>query len=140
MSDEETITVELTRREAEALQNSRSCEGTHGETHTHVAAQHKIINAIAKHDAKQNPLGLPWEATLHAGRWWVRHFETDGKSAIMGGSEGLSEGQARLRAAAPEMAGALEMLLKPRAETLDGRLAGDHARRVARAALRKAGR
>ena len=133
MSDEETITVEVPISEARALE-------AHG-GNLAPGMVRATRQALAEHDAWQNPLSLPWgteNVTPGAPYGWALCRTIDGK--LLPGQTGNTEAQARLMAAAPELADALEMLLKPRAETLDGRLAGDHARRVARAALRKAGR
>ena len=138
MSDEETITVELTRDEAEALAHTYSPgKGLH------TSASRKAAAALVEHDATTNALALPWEIELigPGNECCVKRGDLDiiDLRAWRDG-EHLTLAQAKLITAAPEMADALEILLKPRAETLDGRLAGDHARRVARAALRKAGR
>ena len=124
----------LSREEAAVLHDSRKQWGLRI-SETQKGARDKLEAALAAYDAAQNPLGLPWVAHLHATRWWVRL--NNEKDFIIGGSEGLAEAQARLMAAAPEMADALGEMLDSVHRGAGEQLA---AIRAGETALLKAGR
>ena len=103
------VTVVLSREEAAVLHDSRKQWGLRI-SETQKGARDKLEAALAAYDAAQNPLGLPWEPRAHAsgahppGHWGV---DTQLERAHV---YRLTEAQARLMAAAPEMADALEMV------------------------------
>jgi hypothetical protein len=98
------VTVELRRDEMQAL-SDRVGVGEWSSYNREIVA--KIDAALAAHEAAQNPLCTPWEAYKPpcCADWSVR----SNSGRVLAG--GLTEAQARLLAAAPELADALGCLV-----------------------------
>ena len=131
------VTVVLSREEAAVLHDSRKQWGLRI-SETQKGARDKLEAALAAYDAAQNPLGLPWEAEDGGkddgfqGCWRVRFVGDCNDSDV-----NLTEAQARLMAAAPEMADALGEMLDSVHRGAGEQLA---AIRAGETALLKAGR
>jgi hypothetical protein len=141
MSD---ITIKLSVEEARAL--------VQPDPHVYIddasrTADRKLMAALAAHerDEKRKALGLPWAAAVHRrlpeGSTWLvmsAALDCDGHTAIRLAGD-LTEPQARLMAAAPDLAEALEAAI----EFMDPDASDCQAQRDfcegLREALRKAG-
>jgi hypothetical protein len=142
------ITIELTEEQAEALAKKVPGQPTSKESAPFLEAALAARFALAAHRQKQEreALGLPWRANNNGGDY--------GWSVLLGGMEcsaccscsvpqivALSEPQARLMSAAPEMADALGPALKIMEGLGNAGIGGlEPTREAARAALKKAGR
>ncbi len=122
----DTVTVEL-----ELSDINR--EGTECAVLT-ASGRAKLITTLAAHDAAANPLGLPWDANpcadLEGDEFW------DVYCSIGRLTGDLTQAQARLMAAAPELADALEDWVQYAEDSGHGKASLDDAH----AALKKAGR
>jgi len=100
---QETSNIELTPDEAHALLDKIRT----GEWSSHNRA---IVAKVEAAVEKSNPLNTPWTAVnSHASGWFVRGH-TQNFAACAGGP--MREAQAKLIAAAPELADALEAMLR----------------------------